>query len=66
MYFFYTSLISRGVTATSVQRQKVTLLAMIVSPGRKRGDELKVGPYIAGGRRGQLPPPGKLNVFFLT
>ena len=24
------------------------------------------GPYIAGGRRGQLPPPGKLNVFFLT
>ena len=59
-------MISRGVTATSVQRQKVTLLAMIVSPGRKRGDELKAGPYIAGGRRGQLPPPGKLNVFFLT
>ena len=26
----------------------------------------KSGPYIAGGRRGQLPPPGKLNVFFLT
>ena len=26
------------------------------------------GPYIAGGRGGggQLPPPGKLNVFFLT
>ena len=22
------------------------------------------GPYIAGGRRGQLPPPGKLKCFF--
>ena len=25
---------------------------------------LHSGPYIAGGRRGQLSPPGKLNVFF--
>ena len=24
------------------------------------------GPYIAGGQGGQLPPPGKLNVFFLS
>ena len=29
-------------------------------------DDNSPGPYIAGGRRGQLPPPGKLNVFFLT
>ena len=25
---------------------------------------MKAGPYIAGGQGGQLPPPGKLNVFF--
>ena len=27
---------------------------------------LFAGPYIAGARRGKLPLPGKLNVFFLT
>ena len=33
---------------------------------RKSKTMPEAGPYIAGGRRGQLPPPGKLNVFFLT